>query len=123
MNSNQRDLRTGSVSIIESNVKWHKYEWRENTYQTLWKKIETRAWNTAHQKQNLKANTNQVEPSGMHLATGRTGLSTQAVMVLVVGAGAMLLIREGVKRLTYITVYRACDQKDPGDTMASMNFF
>jgi hypothetical protein len=35
MNSNLRGLQAGSVSIIESNVEWHEYEWRENTYQRL----------------------------------------------------------------------------------------
>jgi hypothetical protein len=35
MSSNLRGLQAGSVSIIESNVEWQEYEWRENTYQTL----------------------------------------------------------------------------------------
>jgi hypothetical protein len=39
MSSNLRGLQAGSASIIESNVEWQEYEWRENTYQTLRKKI------------------------------------------------------------------------------------
>jgi hypothetical protein len=35
MSSNLRGLQAGSVSIGETNVEWQKYEWRENTYQTL----------------------------------------------------------------------------------------
>jgi hypothetical protein len=35
MNSNLWVLQAGSVSIIESNVEWQEYEWRENKYQTL----------------------------------------------------------------------------------------
>jgi hypothetical protein len=35
MSSNLRGLQAGSISIGETNVEWHKYEWRENTYQTL----------------------------------------------------------------------------------------
>jgi hypothetical protein len=35
MSSNLWGLQAGSVSIIESNVEWQEYEWRENTYQTL----------------------------------------------------------------------------------------
>jgi hypothetical protein len=35
MSSNLRGLQAGSVSIIESNVEWQEYEWRDNTYQTL----------------------------------------------------------------------------------------
>jgi hypothetical protein len=31
MNSNLRGLQAGSVNIIESNVEWQEYEWRENT--------------------------------------------------------------------------------------------
>jgi hypothetical protein len=35
MRSNLRGLQAGSVSIGKTNVEWHKYGWRENTYQTL----------------------------------------------------------------------------------------
>jgi hypothetical protein len=35
MSSILRGLQAGSVSIIESNVEWKEYEWKENTYQTL----------------------------------------------------------------------------------------
>jgi hypothetical protein len=35
MSSNLKGLQVGSVRIVETNVEWQKYEWRENTYQTL----------------------------------------------------------------------------------------
>jgi hypothetical protein len=35
INSNLRGLQAGSVSIVETNVEWQKFEWRKNTYQTL----------------------------------------------------------------------------------------
>jgi hypothetical protein len=35
MCSNLRGLQAGSVSIGETIVEWHKYEWRENTHQAL----------------------------------------------------------------------------------------
>jgi hypothetical protein len=35
MSSNLRGLQAGLVSIIESNVEWQEYEWRENTNQML----------------------------------------------------------------------------------------
>jgi hypothetical protein len=53
------------------------------------KHVETRGWNIAHQKQNLKAGTNQVEPSQLHLATGHTESSIQEAMPLDVAAGVM----------------------------------
>jgi hypothetical protein len=81
--------------------------------------FETRRWNIAHQKQNLKAGINQVEPSQLHLATGRIELSIQETIPLDVVAGVMSHMRgSGGKRLTYITVYRVCDQKYPGDITA-----
>jgi hypothetical protein len=33
--SNLRGLQARLVSIGETNMEWQKYEWRENTYQTL----------------------------------------------------------------------------------------
>jgi hypothetical protein len=35
MISNLQGLQDGSVSIGETNVECQKYEWRQNTYQTL----------------------------------------------------------------------------------------
>jgi hypothetical protein len=35
MSSSLRGLQAGSVSIGKTNVEWQKYEWWENTYQTL----------------------------------------------------------------------------------------
>jgi hypothetical protein len=35
MSSNLRGLQAGSASIIESNIEWQEYEWKENAYQTL----------------------------------------------------------------------------------------
>jgi hypothetical protein len=35
MNSNLRGLQAGSISFVKTNVKWQRFEWRENTYQTL----------------------------------------------------------------------------------------
>jgi hypothetical protein len=32
MISNLRELNAGSVSIIESNVEWQEYEWRDSTH-------------------------------------------------------------------------------------------
>jgi hypothetical protein len=34
MSSNLRGLQARSVSIVETNMEWQKYEWSENTYQT-----------------------------------------------------------------------------------------
>jgi hypothetical protein len=115
MNSNLRGLQVGSVSIIKSNVEWREYEWRENAYKTLQKTFGDARGDTAHQKQNLKADINQVEPSRLHLATGRTGLSTQVVMALTVAAGVMLLMgvrvrvrvyTESVRKRTHVTQQR-----------------
>jgi hypothetical protein len=39
MNSNVRGLQSGLVSIVETNVQYQKFEWRENTYQTLRKNV------------------------------------------------------------------------------------
>jgi hypothetical protein len=35
MNSNVRELQAGLVSTVKTNVEWQKFDWRENTYQTL----------------------------------------------------------------------------------------
>jgi hypothetical protein len=42
---------------------------------------------------------------------------TQEAMARDTDDGAPLLMGGGRERLTYITVYRVCDQKDPGETM------
>jgi hypothetical protein len=39
MCSSLRGLQAGSVSIGETNMEWHKYEWRQNIYQTLRKQF------------------------------------------------------------------------------------
>jgi hypothetical protein len=51
--------------------------------------LETRGWNTAHQKQNLKADINQVEPSRLLLAICGIGSSIQEAMPLTVDSGVM----------------------------------
>jgi hypothetical protein len=51
--------------------------------------LKTLVWNAAHQKRNLKAGINQVEPSRLHLATGRIESSIQEAMPLDVDAGVI----------------------------------
>jgi predicted Rdx family selenoprotein len=66
----------------------------------------------------VKANTDQAEPLRQHWALGHIGWLTQEVMERVVDDGATLLMGKGGGGLFYITVYRVCDQNDPGDTTA-----
>jgi hypothetical protein len=118
MNSNLRGLQAGSVSIIESSVEWQEFEWRDNTYQTI-RKIGDARVEYSTSKTKFEGDINQVEPSRLHLAIGRTGLSIQEVMPLAVDAEGMSHMGgKWGKRLTYIIVHRVCDQNDPGDTTA-----
>jgi hypothetical protein len=117
--SNLRGLQAGSVSIGETNVEWQKYEWRENTYQTLRK-----TFGDAR----VEFSTSKAKFEGRYklgsTATAALGAWTHRVVHAgcdATGCGRWSYITyggKGGKRLTYIAVYRVCDQTDPGDTTA-----
>jgi hypothetical protein len=117
--SNLRGLQAGSVSIRETNVEWQKYGWRENTYQTLRKPFGDARVEFSTSKAKLEG---RYKPGGT--ATAALGAWTHRVVDA--GSDATGCVRwsyityggKGGKRLTYITVYRVCDQTDPGDTTA-----
>jgi hypothetical protein len=119
MSSNLRGLQAEPVGIIESNVKWQEYEWRENTYQTLLKKFgDARVeYNTSNTKFE-----GRYKPGG----TVAAALGNWSHRVVdsgsdATGCGCWSYVTYGGKggnMLTHITVYRVCDQKDPGDITA-----
>jgi hypothetical protein len=59
------------------------------------KLLEMCGWNTAHQKRNLKADTNQANPLRQHWALGHIGQLTQEVMAWVADDGATLIMGGG----------------------------
>jgi hypothetical protein len=117
--SNLRGLQAGSVSIVETNVEWQKFEWRENTYQTLIK-----TFGDAR----VECSTSKAKFEGRYRPGGTATASLRAWSHRVVGAGSdatgcgrWSYITYGGKRgkiLMFITVYRVCDQTEPGDTTA-----
>jgi hypothetical protein len=119
MSSNIRGLQSGSVSIIESNVEWQEYEWKENTYQTLRKTFGDARFEYSTSKTNLER---RYKPGG----TVTAALGNWTHRVVDSGSDATVCGRwsyityggERGKRLTYISFYRVCNQKDPGDTTA-----
>jgi hypothetical protein len=119
MYSNLRGLQSGLVSIGETNVKWQKYEWRENTYQTLRKTFGDARVEFSTSKAKFEG---RYKPGDT--ATAALGAWTHRVVDAgcdAIGCGRWSYITyggKGGKRLTYITVYQVCDQTDPGDTTA-----
>jgi hypothetical protein len=119
MCSNLGGLQAGSVSIGETHVEWHKYKWRENTHQALRKMY----GDARVEFSTSKAKFERRYKPGV-TATATLGAWTHRVVdagIDAVGCGRCSYITyggKGGKRLTYITVYRVCDQTDPGDTTA-----
>jgi hypothetical protein len=119
MSSNLRGLQAGSVSIIESKVECQEYEWRENTYQTLRKTFGD---------ERVEYSTSKTKFGGRYKSGGTvtSALGNWSHRVVDSGSNAtgcghwiyVTYVGKIGKRLTYITVYRVCDQKDPGDIMA-----
>jgi hypothetical protein len=121
MSSNLRGLQAGSVSIVETNFEWQKYEWRENTYQTLIKTF----WDAR-----VEFSTSKAKFEGRYKAGGKATAALGAWTHHLVDAGSdatgcgcgrwssITYVGKGGKRLMYITVYRVCYQTDPGDTTA-----
>jgi hypothetical protein len=119
MSSNLRGFQAGSVSIIKSNVEWQEYEWRENTCQTI-RKTFGDAW--------VEYRTSKTKFEGLYKPGGTVtaALGNWSHRVIDSGSDATGCGRwsyvtyggRGGKRFTYITVYRVCDQNDPGDTTA-----
>jgi hypothetical protein len=119
MCGNLRGLQAGSVSIGETNVEWQKYEWRENTHQALRKMFGDARVEFSTSKAKFEG---RYKPGGT--ATAALGVWTHRVVdagIDATGCGMWSYITYGGKvgnRLTYLTVYRVCDQTDPGDPTA-----
>jgi hypothetical protein len=118
MSSNLRGLQAGLVSITESNVECQEYKWREKTYQLLWKTFgDARVEYSTSKKMrrpvyfmgNRHGCTWQLAALSRRLRKRRHGLWPLELWHI---------WGKGGNRLTYITVYRVCDQKDTGDTTA-----
>jgi hypothetical protein len=118
MKINLRGLHAGSVSIVKTNVEGQKFEWRENTYQTLRNNFGESTVEFSTSKAKFEG---RYKPGGT--ATAALGAWTHRVVDSgsdETGYGRWNYITYGVKggkRLTYITVNRVCDQRDPGDTI------
>jgi hypothetical protein len=119
MSSSLRGLQAGSVSIGKTHVEWQKHEWRENTHQTLRKTFGDAIVDFSTSKTKFEG---RYKPGGA--ATAALGAWTHRVVDAgsdATGCGWWSYITyegKGGKILTYITVYRVCDQIDPGDTTA-----
>jgi hypothetical protein len=98
-------------------MEWKKYEWRKNTYQALIQNFGDAIIEFSTSKAKFEG---RYKPGGT--ATAALGAWTHRVVDTgsdATGCGRWSYITyggKGGKRLTYITVYRVCDQTDPGDT-------
>jgi hypothetical protein len=101
MSSNLWGLQAGSVSIIEPNVEWQEYEWRENTYQTL-RKTFGDAWVEYKTSKKLKAGITQVEPSQLHLAAGLTSDVAHYAFIYLFGIHHRLIHKSSDRRASKI---------------------
>jgi hypothetical protein len=119
MCSNLRGLQAGSVSIGYTSVEWQKCEWRGNTYQTLGQTFGDARVEFSTSKAKFKG---RYKPGGT--TTAALGAWTHCVIDAgsdATGCGRSSYITyggKGDKRLTYITVYRVCNQTDPDETTA-----
>jgi hypothetical protein len=104
------------LRLIESNVEWQEYEWRDKTYQTL---------RTTFGDAGVEYSTSKTKFEGRHKPGGTftAALGNWSHRVVDSGSDATVCGRwsyviyggKGGNRVTYITVYKVCDQHNPGD--------